>query len=258
MPTFRDGLELVRTLVQAGVPLSAARVLDAQEAALSGTSQDGTDVVVLGLESLGPPLDDAVAAVQQAVADAGGRLAESGGRGEGGAAWRSAFLGAPYLRDSLVVLGVLVETFETATTWDRAADLLDRVLPATRAALAEVCGGGTVTVRTTHAYRDGVAPYVTVLAPARRGAETEQWAEVKAAATEAVLAAGGTVTHHHAVGRDHRPAYDRQRPDVFAAALRGAQAAVDPAGVMNPGVLLPARARGPAGTPAARPAGPAT
>jgi alkyldihydroxyacetonephosphate synthase len=79
-----------------------------------------------------------------------------------------------------------------------------------------------------------------ILAPARRGAELEQWAEVKAAAAEAVLAAGGTITHHHAVGRDHRPWYDRQRPAPFAAALLAAKAAVDPAGVLNPGVLLDA------------------
>ena len=77
-----------------------------------------------------------------------------------------------------------------------------------------------------------------MLAPGRRGSELSQWAEIKAAASEALLAAGGTITHHHAVGRDHRPWYDRQRPDVFAAALRAAKSAVDPAGIMNPGVLV--------------------
>jgi alkyldihydroxyacetonephosphate synthase len=77
-----------------------------------------------------------------------------------------------------------------------------------------------------------------VLAPARRGDEEAQWWEMKRAASDAIIAAGGTITHHHAVGRDHRDWYDAQRPDVFAAALRGAKAAVDPAGIMNPGVLL--------------------
>ena len=95
-----------------------------------------------------------------------------------------------------------------------------------------------MTCRFTHAYPDGVAPYFSVLAPGRRGSELSQWAEIKAAASEALLAAGGTITHHHAVGRDHRPWYDRQRPDVFAAALRAAKSAVDPAGIMNPGVLV--------------------
>jgi alkyldihydroxyacetonephosphate synthase len=95
-----------------------------------------------------------------------------------------------------------------------------------------------VTCRFTHVYPDGPAPYYSVIAPSRLGSQLSQWAEIKAAAGDAIIAGGGTITHHHAVGRDHRPWYDRQRPDVFAAALRGAKAAVDPAGVMNPGVLL--------------------
>ena len=88
--------------------------------------------------------------------------------------------------------------------------------------------------RFTHVYPDGPAPYYTVLAPARRGEEVEQWAAIKAAVSDALIAEGATITHHHAVGRDHRPWYDRQRPDVFAAALRGAKAAVDPAGRDEP------------------------
>jgi alkyldihydroxyacetonephosphate synthase len=103
---------------------------------------------------------------------------------------------------------------------------------------ASLDGGGRVTCRLTHAYPDGAAPYFTVLAPARRGAELEQWDELKGAVSEAIAASGGTITHHHAVGRDHRPWYDRQRPDPFAEALRAAKAAVDPAGMLNPGVLL--------------------
>jgi alkyldihydroxyacetonephosphate synthase len=77
-----------------------------------------------------------------------------------------------------------------------------------------------------------------VLAPARRGDELQQWEELKVAASETILSAGGTITHHHAVGRDHRPWYDRQRPEPFAGALRAAKAAVDPAGILNPGVLI--------------------
>ena len=98
-----------------------------------------------------------------------------------------------------------------------------------------------VTCRLTHAYPDGAAPYFTVLAPARRGDEEAQWAAIKAVAGDAVLAAGGTITHHHAVGRDHRPWYDRQRPDPFAAAMRAAKAELDPRGLLNPGVLWEAR-----------------
>jgi alkyldihydroxyacetonephosphate synthase len=105
-------------------------------------------------------------------------------------------------------------------------------------ALVEVCGGGTVTCRFTHLYPDGPAPYFTIVAPGRRGSELAQWDEIKAAASDAVIASGGTITHHHAVGRDHRPWYDRQRPAPFAEALRAAKRALDPAGVLNPGVLV--------------------
>ena len=115
----------------------------------------------------------------------------------------------------------------------------ERVSAATEQAVREACGApGRVFCRFTHVYPDGPAPYFTVLAPARRGEEVEQWAAIKRAASEAILAAGGTITHHHAVGRDHRPWYDRQRPEPFAAALRGAKLAIDPAAIMNPGVLI--------------------
>ena len=154
-------------------------------------------------------------------------------------AWREAFLRAPYLRDTFVAMGILSETFETAITWERFPDFHRDVMARVRAAVQEVYGHpGKVSCRFTHVYPDGPAPYFTILAPARRGSELEQWDEVKAAASEAVIDGGGTITHHHAVGRDHRPYYDRQRPDVFAAALRGAKSAVDPAGIMNPGVLI--------------------
>jgi alkyldihydroxyacetonephosphate synthase len=152
--------------------------------------------------------------------------------------WREAFLRAPYLRDTFVAMGVLSETFETAVTWDRFAHLHDSVLARATAAVHEVCGAGSVTCRFTHVYPDGPAPYYTVLAPARRGEELEQWAAIKTAAADAILEAGGTITHHHAVGRDHRLWYDRQRPEPFAVALRAAKGALDPAGILNPGVLL--------------------
>jgi alkyldihydroxyacetonephosphate synthase len=170
------------------------------------------------------------------------RLSDDGGEGaRAGAAgaWRSAFLNAPYLRDVLARAGVVSETFETAVPWDRFPEFHAGVLRAAGEAVRKACGSGTVACRFTHAYPDGPAPYYTVLAPGRRGGELEQWDEIKAAAGDAIEALGGTITHHHAVGRDHRPWYDRERPDGFARALAAAKRALDPAGVLNPGVLLP-------------------
>lgn len=135
-------------------------------------------------------------------------------------------------------MGVLSETFETAITWERLPAFHRAVLQATSDAVRDVCGAGSVTCRLTYVYPDGTASYYTVLAPARRGEELAQWAATKAAASEAILAHGGTITRHHSVGRDQRAWYDRQRPEPFALALRAAKAALDPSGALNPGVLL--------------------
>jgi alkyldihydroxyacetonephosphate synthase len=248
---FAAGLEAVQAISQSGLRPATCRLIDAGEATVTGTLATGEAPLVLGLESWHSPLDSDAATVTELCGDHGLRLVEGGAtRAEGSPseavsqqavsqqAWRSSFLRAPYLREQLVLLGLVVETFETATTWDRIASLVADVTSRTTAALQEVCGGGTVTCRLTHIYPDGAAPYFTVIAPGRRGSELAQWDEVKAAASEAILASGGSITHHHAVGRDHRLWYDAQRPELFARALRGAKDALDPSGILNPGVLL--------------------
>ena len=114
-----------------------------------------------------------------------------------------------------------------------------RSRPRPRGAILQATGRtGQVTCRCTHVYPDGVAPYFTFHAAGRHGELIAQWHTIKSAGLDAVIANGGTVTHHHAVGRDHRPWYDRQRPPLFAAALRAAKATLDPHGLLNPGVLI--------------------
>jgi alkyldihydroxyacetonephosphate synthase len=247
VPSFEAGAEAVRSILQAGLAPANCRLVDAAEAAMTGTLATGEAVLLLSFEAISPglPIDAELAVALDLAAQAGGRANGSAASdaADAGGAWRAAFLRAPYLREAMVLLGVLAETFETAVTWDRLDTLIAEVRAAVGDALSRVCGGGTVTCRLTHAYRDGAAPYFTVLAPARRGGELAQWSEIKAAAAEAILASGGTITHHHAVGRDHRPWYDRQRPDPFAHALRAAKAALDPGGILNPGVLLGPRSR---------------
>lgn len=256
---FARGAEAVRALAQAGLSPSNCRLLDPREAATSGAGDGTVAILLVAFESADHPLEAWMARATELVRDAGGLLAEgdprfSASTGEGArdgaaGAWRSAFLNAPYLRDVLTRAGIVSETFETAITWDRFAGFDAGVREAVESALDEVCGGGTVSCRFTHAYPDGPAPYYTVLAPGRRGSELEQWDEIKAAAGDAIARLGGTITHHHAVGRDHRPWYDRERPEGFARALAAAKRALDPAGVLNPGVLLPAQ---PGARPAAR------
>ncbi|MEO8966138.1 MAG: FAD-binding oxidoreductase [Solirubrobacteraceae bacterium] len=238
-PQFSAGAEAVRALAQSGLNPAACRLVDPSEAALTGAGDGSYALLVLGFESASVPTGPWLAAALELCAEHGGRAEERAPSGKDSAtSWRDAFLRAPYLRDTFVAMGVLSETFETAITWERLPAFHRAVLQATSDAVRDVCGAGSVTCRLTHVYPDGPAPYYTVLAPARRGEELAQWGAIKAAASEAILAHGGTITHHHAVGRDHRPWYDRQRPEPFALALRGAKAALDPAGALNPGVLL--------------------
>ena len=204
-------------------------------------------MLILGFESADHSLDAWAARALECCRDHGGNVpagagatrTDDGATREGAAgAWRNAFLRAPYLRDTLVALGFIADTFETAIPWDRFAEFHAKVTAATRDAVERICGAGSVTCRFTHVYPDGPAPYFSVLAPGKPASQLEQWDEIKAAASDAIIAAGGTITHHHAVGRDHRPWYDRQRPELFAEALRAAKRVLDPAGVLNPGVLF--------------------
>jgi alkyldihydroxyacetonephosphate synthase len=242
--TFALGVECVRELSQSGLQPSNCRLIDPAEARFTMAGDGTFALLVLGFESTDHAvdfqMDRALAICAGHGGIAGERRGSSGGSsGQGGVgAWREAFLRAPYVRDIFVAMGVLSETFETAITWDRFAHFHERVMAAARAAAEDVSGVAHVSCRFTHIYPDGPAPYYTVLAPAQRGEEVEQWAAIKAAVSEVIVAEGATITHHHAVGRDHRAWYDRQRPDPFAAALLGAKAAVDPRGIMNPGVLV--------------------
>jgi alkyldihydroxyacetonephosphate synthase len=249
---FADAVEAARELAQSGLHPANCRLLGHDEALLSGSGDGSRSILVLGFESadheLGPWLARAleICAGHRGEVSGGGGAAGGGGGAAGGggsdpaAAWRAAFLRGGHLRDGLIRLGIISETFETAITWDRFRDFHERVLAATREAVREACGGGIVTCRFAYVYPDGPAPYYTVFAPGRPGRELEQWDEIKLAASEAIAALGGTITHHHAVGRDHRRWYLREVPGLFADALAGAKAALDPAGIMNPGVLLAA------------------
>ncbi|HZB48192.1 MAG TPA: FAD-binding oxidoreductase, partial [Mycobacteriales bacterium] len=228
-----------RAVAQSGLHPANCRLLDPAEAYLNTGVGTGGGVLLLGFESADHPVDAALDRAVELCRGHGGTVARPAGDGATGA-WRSSFLRMPYQRDALARHGMIVETFETACTWDRFAALHAAVTEAATAALRDVCGGGVLTCRFTHVYPDGPAPYFGVYAPGRWGSQVRQWDEVKAAVSDALTAHGGTITHHHAVGRDHRPWYDAQRPDVFAAALAAAKRRLDPAAVLNPGVLIPA------------------
>ncbi|MFN8215421.1 MAG: FAD-binding oxidoreductase [Solirubrobacterales bacterium] len=258
---FTAAARAVREIAQSGLHPSNCRLLDAAEAELTGAGDGSAHLLILGFESAELPLEERLGAALAIAREHGGEPGESRSTGPGASAgkesraggagadavesWRGAFLLAPYLRDTFVACGVLSETFETAITWERLDEFHATVMETARAATAaatgcpaEGPGSPRISCRFTHVYPNGAAPYFTVLAPAVRGGEVAQWDEIKAAVSEALIDAGGTITHHHAVGRDHRPWYDRQRPAPFAAALRAAKVELDPAGILNPGVLI--------------------
>ena len=262
--TFERGAGAVRAVSQSGLEPANCRLLEGREAVVTGAATDSPfggqatwALLVLGFESADHELrawmDRALAICAEhggewdAVRERGPEDAPSARAPAAGSPardddaagqWRAAFLAAPYIRDTMIAAGVFSETFETAITWDRLDGFVAEVRERAESALREISGAGTVTCRFTHVYPDGAAPYFTMLAPAVRGGELDQWDAVKSAASDAVMAAGGTITHHHAVGRDHRPWYDRQRPAAFARALRAAKRELDPAGILNPGVLI--------------------
>ncbi len=235
-----DGISAVRTLGQSGLFPSNCRLISPVEAFGMGAGDGKAAVLLLAFESHDHLLEPWMERATEICAGFNGtwRAADAGERESAVDSWRRSFLQAPYLRDYLVTLGLIVETFETAITWDRFDELHRTVLSAVDAAVRRVSGKGLVTWRLSYVYPDGVAPYYTVIAAGRRGEELEQWAAIKAAASDAILANGGTITHHHAVGRDHRRWYADERGGLYCSLLSAAKASVDPRWIMNPGVLV--------------------
>ncbi len=245
--SFESGVAAVRALSQAGLYPTNCRLLDPAEVARNKVGDGSGTLLMLGFESADHPLDPWINRALECCTDHGGTApygvvvrggGEAAGRGGSVGDWRDAFLRMPYQLGTIVALGAISDTVESAITWERFAEFHAGVMAATQQALKEICGGGVLSCRFTHVYPDGPAPYYTFLGLGRHGSELEQWQAVKAAACDAVIRYGGTITHHHAVGRIHRPWYDRQRPDLFATALRAAKAALDPQGLLNPGVLI--------------------
>jgi alkyldihydroxyacetonephosphate synthase len=270
-PNLKQACAAVRTISQAGLYPSNCRLLDPVEAAVNGVGNGRTALLVLAFESADHALDAWMAraleiandcggswdaeAVQRSLAPSGSPSRSAGEHRKGAAgAWRQQFLRAPYYRNFLTPAGIIADTFETAVTWDRFEEFYAGVGERVSAAIRHATGAeGVLSCRFTHVYPDGPAPYFTFFA---RGTETggtpaglanmlARWRDVKREANAAVTGLGGTVTHHHAVGRDHRPSgYDDQAPPLFRQALAGARRALDPHSIMNPGVLIDSPARG--------------
>lgn len=239
--SFLTGADAVRQLAQSGLYPSNCRLIDGREAMMNGIGSGQKHLLLVGFESADHPVDASMARALEIAQGAGGQLQPDKRRGrtsDSAGDWRNQFIQAPYMRDALVRLGMVAETFETAITWDKFAVFHGAAMERVKTVTREICGQALVTCRFSHVYPDGPAPYYTVIAPGHAGGQCQQWDQIKAAVMETLVDLGGTITHHHAVGRDHRPGYDRQRPELFAEVLRAAKKTLDPDGLLNPGVLI--------------------
>jgi len=242
---FFRAVEAVRVISQAGLYPANCRLLDPLEA-LTNASGDGKHaVLILTFESADHPVDEWLKRALELCADYGGEYniepANRDGAHRSGAArqWRERFIRMPWFREELTSRGIIADTFETAITWEHFPHLYTSVKEATERAVQEATGQrGWVSCRLTHIYPDGPAVYFTFSGLGNKSSLIDQFWTIKTAASEALMRAGGTVTHHHAIGRDHRRWYDRERPDLFATALRSVKSALDPKWLLNPGVLI--------------------
>ncbi len=241
--SFEAAAEAIRAVAQAGLWPSNCRLVDSEETKLAGAGDGSFHMVVLGFESGDHPVDAWMDRALECVRDAGGAFDAAGERDTTADAWREAFISAPFKREGLISCGIMHDTFETSITWERLADFHANVKAATHEAIQRATGApGHVSCRFTHAYADGCAPYFTLHAKPTPGQELRQWKEIKTAASEALMREGGTITHHHAVGRDHMPWYGGQRPALMGEALEAVKDKLDPKGMLNPGVIVPHRA----------------
>jgi alkyldihydroxyacetonephosphate synthase len=252
--SFEDGAEIVRALAQGpGLP-DVVRVSDEEETqgslALSGPrgaagkafnaylglrKRSGGALVIVGHEG-----DEESVARRRALSVRALRAGGAAYLGQAaGNSWEHGRYQGPYLRDTLMAQGAMVETLETSHTWSRLGELHDAVAAAIHGSLAGQGTPGLVFCHLSHAYADGASLYFTFIARSRHGAELEQWRRVKAAASEAIVASGGTITHHHAVGRDHAPYMEAEVGKTGLDVLRAVKDQLDPSGIMNPGKLLP-------------------
>jgi alkyldihydroxyacetonephosphate synthase len=236
--SFAAGADAMRALAQASLLPTVLRLSDEAETAINlarpdeiGAWSTGGCLMITGYEGTPAAVEAKRAAVSLLLSELGGTSVGE----EPGEAWAHGRFSAPYLRDSLLDVGVLVETLESATFWSNR----DRLYAGVKAALEGALGDGTLVLcHISHVYETGCSLYFTVAA--KESADPlAQWLAAKAAANDAIVAAGATITHHHAVGTDHRPWLHHEIGELGVSVLRAVKADLDPTGVLNPGVLVP-------------------
>lgn len=254
-PTFFSGVEAVRHISQSRLLPNVCRIFDELESKITGLSPKGQATLLLGFES---SLPDSLSIVKQSLQQAL-QLCKIHGNAEWKETdvtiretssdhsipvnedkemWRRTFLEMPYIRDGLASYGLILETFETCCTWAAFRNLHEKVFDCVFNTLSSLNAKGIVTCRFTHIYPDGPAPYFTVIAMGDRKKQLEDWDTIKSAVSKLLVSNGGTITHHHAVGRDHAPFLEQERNPMILSAYHSLKNFFDPNHFMNPGVLI--------------------
>lgn len=241
-PDFATGVAALRAITQTGTGPTVVRLSDEAETGvnLATTEAIGENQITGGC--LGLTLFEGTKEhTESRHAETRALLDAYGGTSLGDAparAWERGRYAAPYLRDSLLAAGALCETLETATDWSNVPALKAAVTGALTTSLAESGTPALVLCHVSHVYPTGASLYFTVVA-GQRGNPLDQWMAAKRAACDAIMATGGTITHHHAVGADHRPWMHDEVGDLGVQLLRAVKETLDPAGILNPGKLIP-------------------
>ena len=238
--SFAEGADALRALAQRGPMPTVLRLSDEMETAINladpakmGSSENSGCLAVVGYEGEPEEVDARRSASVGVLTEAGGEALGA----EPGEAWRAGRFRAPYLRDPLLAAGAFVETLETATFWANLQRLRGAVTDAITEALTAQGTPPVVLCHISHVYETGASLYFTVLC-AQAADPIPQWARAKAAANAALRECGATISHHHGVGTDHRVGYADEVGPLALDALRAVKATLDPAGILNPGILV--------------------
>ncbi len=251
---FETGSDVIRSLAQSDRLPTIARVSDPAETGvslgISGPSGRAGDVLnrylrvrgksdgslmIVGLEGSESKVRRDRKDLTRTLRSAGAvSLGQSAGRG-----WEKGRFHGPYLRESLLDRGLVVETLETAQQWSSHRELYERVRAAIQGQFDALEVTGIVMCHLSHAYRDGASLYFTVIASPGPEGGAATWERIKASSSAAIQACGGTLSHHHATGRDHIPYLEGEIGMLGIETLRTVKERLDPEGIMNPGCLIP-------------------
>ena len=242
---FLVAAKSVKAISQAGLYPANIRIVDNVELKINNASNGSSTLMIVSFENSDHPVDAWIARAEQCCLDNGGvidvnwRNNPSANQESLVGAWREAFIRMPYNREKLTPRGIISDTFETAITWDKFETFYQNVKQTTELAILQTTGNkGAVSCRFSHAYPDGPAPYFAFHANSEPNRMIEDWLAIKNAASDAIIANGGTITHHHAIGRDHSKWYRKQRPLLFEKVLNRSKEYLDPKGILNPGVIV--------------------